>query len=116
MSEKLMAYCGLVCTECPAYIAKRTGDGALRAETARRWSRADFSVSPEEVSCDGCPVSGSELFKYCAACEVRSCATPRGITTCAECPDYACDKLEKLFEMVGSEAHETLDALRSSTA
>jgi hypothetical protein len=115
MSERLMAYCGLVCTECPAYIAKRTGDSALRAKTAKRWSGPDFSVSPEEVSCDGCAESGRELFRYCEACEVRSCAAPRGITTCAECPDYACDKLEKLFEMIGSETRETLDALRSGT-
>jgi len=29
MSAELTAYCGLVCMECPAYIAKRTGDDAL---------------------------------------------------------------------------------------
>lgn len=31
MSEKLIAYYGLMYTDCPAYIAKRTGDGFVRA-------------------------------------------------------------------------------------
>jgi hypothetical protein len=69
MSSKPTAYCGLICIECPAYVAKRTGDGALRAATAKMWSGPDFSVSPEEVSCDGCAEPGRELFRYCEACE-----------------------------------------------
>ena len=112
MSSKLMAHCGLVCTECPAYIAKRAGDDALRARTAERWSGPDFSVSPQDVSCDGCAVPEGERFKHCDACEVRRCAPPRGIATCAECPDYVCDKLKRLFALIGPEARETLDVLR----
>lgn len=112
MSEKLVAYCGLVCPECPAYIAKRTGDDALRARTAERWSGPGFSVSPQDVSCDGCAVPEGERFKHCETCEVRACAPSREITTCAECPDYACDKLEKLFALIGPEVREALDGLR----
>jgi hypothetical protein len=113
MSKKLIAYCGLVCTDCPAYIAKRTNDDALRAKTAERWSGPDFPVSAEEVHCDGCAVPESELFKYCRTCEVRGCASPRGVATCAECPDYACEKVEKLIAMIGSKIRDALDALRA---
>ena len=39
-----------------------------------------------------------------------------GITTCAECPDSACDETEGPLALVGPEARETLDALHSGTA
>ena len=113
MSEKLTAYCGLVCTEWPAYIAKRTGDDALRAKTAKRWSDPGFSVTAEEVSCDGCAVPEGVRFKYCDACGVRSCASARGVATCADCEDYACETLEGLIAMIGPEIRTALDALRT---
>ena len=113
MSEKLTAYCGLVCTDCPAYIAKRTGDGALRAETAERWSGPNFSVAAEEVSCDGCAVPGGDRFKYCDACEVRRCASSRGVATCAACEEYGCETLEGLIAMIGPQIRTALDALRA---
>jgi len=112
MAEKLTAYCGLVCTECPAYIAKRTGDDALRAKTAKRWSAPGFSVTADEVNCDGCAIAGGERFKYCDACEVRRCASSRSVATCADCEDYACETLERLIAMIGPEIRTALDALR----
>ena len=113
MSEKLTAYCGLACAECPAYVAKRTADDALRAKTAKAWSGPDFPVAAADVSCDGCTVPEGKRFKYCAACEVRDCASTRDLATCAECPEYGCDKLEKLIAMIGPEIRTTLDALRA---
>jgi len=113
MSAKLTAYCGLVCTDCPAYIAKRTGDDALRAKTAKRWSAPGFSVTAEEVNCDGCAVLEGTQFKYCDSCEVRGCASARGVTTCAACEDYGCEKLERLIAMIGPEIRTALDALRA---
>jgi hypothetical protein len=113
MSTKLTAYCGLVCTDWPAYIAKRTGDDALRAKTAERWSAPGFSVATEEVNCDGCTVPEGVRFKYCDACEVRQCASSRGVATCAECEDYACEKLERLIAMIGPEIRTALDTLRA---
>jgi hypothetical protein len=112
MTEKQMAYCGLVCTDCPAYIAKRTGDDALRVKTAEQWSAPDFAVSADEINCDGCTAEEGR-FVACEMCEVRACAVPRGFTTCAECADYACEKLEKLFAMIGPEARTNLDGLRA---
>jgi len=112
MSERMVAYCGLACEECPAFVAKRTGDEALQQATAKRWSGPEFPVAPEEVYCDGCSVTDGDLFKHCSICAVRSCAELRGVGTCAECPDYGCDKLEKLFSIVGVEARATLERLR----
>ena len=112
MPERLMAYCGLVSTDCSAYIAKRTDDDALRAKTAKQWAGPDFPVSPDEINCDGCTAL-SGRWKFCEACEARTCAVPRGIATCAECTDYSCERLDKLLKMIGPEARATLDALRA---
>jgi hypothetical protein len=112
MTKELRAYCGLVCTKCPAYIAKRTNDDALRAKTAKEWAGPDFPIKPEEVNCDGCTTKGGTHWKFCGMCEVHACAPGRGVSTCAVCADYGCGKLEKLLGMLGPEARANLQALR----
>ena len=73
--EKMIAKCGLVCSECPAYIATQKNDDALRAETAKKWSemfKADIKAS--DINCDGCQSESARLFSYCQTCEIRKCA------------------------------------------
>jgi hypothetical protein len=113
MPKKPVAHCGLVCPECPAYIAKRTSDDALRQRTARSWSGPGFEVAAQDVNCDGCLQTDGELFKHCAVCDVRACASSRGLGTCAECAEYSCDKLERLFGLIGQGARATLEDLRA---
>jgi len=112
MPETLMAYCGLQCSGCSAYIAKRTDDDALRARTAKAWSAPGFSIATDDVNCDGCRASEGR-FKFCQTCEVRTCAATRNIETCATCDEYACEKLEQLYTHVGPEARANLEALRT---
>ena len=57
-ANRIIAYCGLDCAECPAYIATRAGDEARLAETATEWSSDDYPVSAAEVPCDGCVQQG----------------------------------------------------------
>ena len=60
MAEKMIAYCGLVCTECPAYIATQADDKEALKRVAAQWSK-DFNApfTAEDCLCDGC-TSGSE--------------------------------------------------------
>ncbi|TXT57798.1 MAG: hypothetical protein BAJATHORv1_10505 [Candidatus Thorarchaeota archaeon] len=109
----MLAYCGLDCKECPAYRAKRSEDKYLQEKTAKEWSTAEWTVEPEEVSCDGCKSDG-DLFKHCAVCRVKSCAKTRNVTTCAHCEDYKCDKLETLLDVLGKNARTRLDKIRST--
>ncbi|MHA1484024.1 MAG: DUF3795 domain-containing protein, partial [Candidatus Thorarchaeota archaeon] len=88
MTEKMMSYCGLICTNCGAYIAKRTNDDELRSKTAKRWSSPEWTVKPEEINCDGCTSDSDELFKHCYECGVRACSRERSVETCAHCSDY----------------------------
>ncbi|MHA2108841.1 MAG: DUF3795 domain-containing protein [Candidatus Hodarchaeales archaeon] len=113
MSENI-AYCGLDCSQCPAFIAKQTNDQGLREKTAKEWSGGGFVVSAEQVNCDGCHEAKNNFF-HCTQCAVRNCASEKGMTTCAECNEYPCaDKLEALWNQLNvPHAKQTLEKLRN---
>lgn len=111
MHERLISYCGLICTECPAYQATRAGDENKAQETAELWSREyGHEIRVEDVWCDGCVVGGKKCA-HCRVCEIRSCAMNRNVQSCAHCPDYACDTLTKLLDMVPA-ARDVLESQR----
>ena len=112
MTDPMIAYCGLNCIECPAYIAYQTNDEALRKKTAKKWSTPDFPVSAEDIDCIGCKSTKPPIFKWCSRCEVRSCAIEHEVVTCAHCSDYSCEKIDKLMKMLGDEAKNQLESIR----
>lgn len=110
--DKIIAYCGLVCTDCPAYIATQADDQAMLQQTLEQW-QAEFNapnMTLQDVICDGC-LSGDRKCGHCAECDIRACGEERGVANCAHCDDYACEKLEKFFGFV-PDAKITLDAAR----
>ena len=107
--EKIIAYCGLVCTDCPAFIATRDNDVATLKQLAETWYQE--SDNAEYCLCDGCIADGRKN-NFCAQCQVRACALERGVVNCAHCDDYACDKLEAFWQMA-TEARATLDAIHA---
>jgi hypothetical protein len=108
----MVAYCGIVCTECPAFIATQNNDDAKRKETAELWSKKyNYDFKPEDINCDGCLVKTGRIIGYGAVCEIRKCGQAKGVENCAYCADYACEKLEKFFEMV-PQNKTTLDEIR----
>jgi hypothetical protein len=114
MVERMIAYCGLVCTECPAYVATQTGDMEALERVAAEWCEeynATFTVN--DCTCDGC-VSGSErLCSYCDDCEIRACAVERGVTNCAHCDDYGCERITGFFTFVPG-AKAVLEGVRQA--
>ena len=36
--QKIIAYCGLICSECPVYIVTQTGNEELKEQLARDYS------------------------------------------------------------------------------
>ena len=79
----MVAYCGLECDKCDAYIATQKNDDELRAKVAKQWK-----MDAEKLSCDGCK-SDNALFN----CDAKKCATAKGMPTCAHCDDFpSCDK------------------------
>ena len=113
--EKMIAYCGLICTECPAYIATQADDRAALERVAAQW-REEFNapnITVESVICDGCLTAEGRKCGHCFECEMRACAMERGVANCAHCEAYACDKLEGFFGFV-PEARATLEAVRAA--
>lgn len=108
-----LAFCGLNCSECSAFIARQTDDQALREKTAKEWTSGEFVVTPEQINCTGCH-SDEDCFFHCSQCAVRSCSSDKGFNTCAECSDYPCeDKLEALWSHLSPNARENLEKLRN---
>lgn len=111
--DEMIAFCGLRCHECGAFIATKNNDDEKRTEVAQLWSKEfNKDFKPEDIYCDGCLADGGHLFKYCKVCKIRKCGKEKQVVNCAHCNDYACDKLEKFFQMM-PDARKQLDEIRS---
>ncbi len=110
--EKIIAYCGLVCTDCPAYIATRNDDQEGLKKVPEQWSKEfKATLAPEDCLCDGCLTSTGRQISHCSECEIRACSIEKNVRNCAHCSDYSCQKLEKFFSF-SPEAKTTLEGIR----
>ncbi len=109
--EKVVAYCGLVCSDCIAFIATHENSDVKRREVAAIWTKEyGRAFKPEEINCEGCVKDGKH-FGYCDSCEIRKCGTSKGVANCAYCADYGCEKIAHFFT-VAPKAKETLEQIR----
>jgi hypothetical protein len=110
--DKIIAICGITCTECPAYIATQSNDDELRTKTAGEWSKMfNAEIKQEDINCDGCNTPGKKI-QHCTECEIRACGIDKGLMNCSQCSEYACEKLTEFFGQVPG-AKETLDKERN---
>ncbi len=112
--DEIVGMCGLICSDCPAYIATVEDDDTKRAATAKLWSE-QYGVEVEAVTIDclGCHASDDSVFTHPLKCAIRLCGKKRGVATCAHCEDYPCETLEEFFEMA-PDVRAILDAIRDS--
>lgn len=110
--ERMIAFCGTVCTECPAFLATERDDDDGRKKTAELWSKQyNADIKPEDINCKGCISEGGLIFGYCNVCEIRECGREHGLRNCAYCDEYVCEKLDKFFE-IAPEGKATLDEIK----
>ncbi len=110
---KLIGCCGVVCSECPGYLATQNDDWDERKRVAEMWSKIfNVKLTAEYVNCDGC-TGGGRVIDYCKTCEIRKCAVSKNLDNCAFCTEYPCEKLEKWFEHM-PEAREVLEEIRKT--
>lgn len=112
--DKIVAYCGLVCTDCPAFIATQADDRAALERVAAQW-REEYNspeITVDSVICDGCLTDEGRKCGHCAECEIRACGMERGIANCAHCPEYVCEQLEGFFGFV-PDARDMLDEIKA---
>ncbi|HYE11292.1 MAG TPA: DUF3795 domain-containing protein [Patescibacteria group bacterium] len=96
--ERIIAYCGLICNECPVFLATRENDLQKKVELANQYTSDTYQVIPADINCSGCTSSCSQAFKFCLECDIRLCGIEKEISNCAYCSEYPCSKLEKPFE------------------
>lgn len=111
--DRMVAYCGITCSGCEAYLATQANDNEALERVAKNWAKeyGAPNMTAEAVTCDGCTTPAGRLSSWPPQCPIRACAVERGVQNCGHCADYACEKLSKLFAE-GSEQRQTLDAIR----
>jgi hypothetical protein len=114
MNNRIIAHCGLICTDCPAYIATQANDQEALERTAAQWRKEYDSpdITAESIICDGCLTDEGRKCGHCFECKIRACGIERGIVNCGHCSDYACEKLEDFFGFV-PDARAVLDGVRN---
>ena len=106
--KKLIAYCGLDCEKCDAYIATQNNDQALREKTAKYWSELNgVEITAEMINCDGCRTDGRKT-PYCESlCQIKKCALSKKMETCGFCTQV------KNCPTVGMIIKSSTDALKN---
>ena len=113
METKMIAVCGITCTECPAYVATQGGDEEALARVTAEWSEAyGGDLSADDCRCNGCLATEGPWMSHCSECKMRACGTENMVENCAHCAEYACEKLTEFFGFA-PEAKATLDTIRS---
>lgn len=107
----MIAYCGLDCSKCDAYLATIENSDIKRMETARKWSKMlRHKIKPEQVNCEGCRSGGMNFF-HCTKCKIRQCCISKNIDHCAACTKYICSMLAPFLKLA-PEAGLALEKLR----
>ena len=84
----MIAYCGLDCEKCDAYLATIRDDQELREKTAKLWSELNNTpILPEHINCEGCRMNGIKTVYCDSFCPIRQCALKKDVTTCGDCPE-----------------------------
>jgi hypothetical protein len=118
MKKQELAYCGLDCDSCPAFIATKNNDNILRQKTAEKWTQeygkylGGRVLTPEDINCRGCRSKTKVLFVGCSICPIRKCAKEKGVKSCVFCRDF--DKCEMIngFFSCHEQAKQNLRALQ----
>lgn len=86
--KDMIAYCGLNCEKCDAYLATIHDDQVLREKTAKLWAELNQApILPEHINCQGCRVEGVKTVFCDSLCEIRQCALKKGVAACGDCPE-----------------------------
>ncbi len=97
----MISFCGIVCSECPAFLARKDNwDLERKREIAEKWAKQfDHSgLTAEDISCEGCLSDSENVFSHCKECEIRACGKEKALKNCAYCSEYACAKLKEFFK------------------
>lgn len=111
-NKKIIGCCGIVCNECPAFLATEKNNSEMKNKTAKSWSKYfGKNIAPDEINCWGCHIQNKPHFTYWDDCKIRKCSNSKNLKNCAYCKNYPCEKLNKFHEWC-SYAKPTLEKIR----
>ncbi len=95
-----IAYCGLDCEKCEAYIATKNNDNALREKVAKLWSELNnVTITPDMINCDGCRENGRKTPFCESLCRIRQCGLEKKYNTCGDCAQLeSCEKVGMIIK------------------
>lgn len=94
-----VAYCGLLCHECPLYIATKNNDLQAKEKLAVECSTDKITFTANDMTCEGCFWDKNDSSKMCGDCEIRKCAKDKSIDNCGVCSTYPCEIIERHLPM-----------------
>jgi len=113
--SSLIAFCGIDCGECKAFVATQNEDAEMKRVVAEEWSKLyGHQMKPEDINCVSCVVVDGRHVGYCAICEIRTCGAKKKVQNCAYCIEYKCGKLEKIHTR-SPKAKDRLEQVRKQT-
>jgi hypothetical protein len=91
--EPILTKCGYRCDLCLAYKPNLEKHPENKQILSDGWhTYFGFRIPPEDIYCEGClSMDGKQID---SSCPVRPCVIEQGITNCALCDEYICEKLE----------------------
>jgi hypothetical protein len=113
--ERILAFCGLNCAECEAYVATQAHDAAAIQAVVEKWKVENnlTRLTAESVMCDGCLTASTQVCSYCYECPVRACAQQRGVESCGLCAEFSnCATINEFLSMAPV-ARDTLNAIHA---
>ena len=112
--NKAIGFCGIICSECPAFIATQNNDDKERDRIAKEWTKEyKHEFKTEDINCDGCVTLEGKHIGYCSECVIRNCAIEKSVKNCAYCEDCICEKLNNFFDMA-PHVKELLEEIRKN--
>ncbi len=108
---RILGVCGIVCSECGAYLATQADDLGAKQRVLAQW-RVEYNapnLDLSAVTCDGCTaVGGRQSTAHLPVCDTRKCVIEHAVPNCGHCPEYVCDNLDPWFQAVPG-ARQVLD-------
>ena len=91
----MISACGVLCSNCPAFEGAKKGL-AHQQMVVEAWERIyGLKEIPEHITCGGCLSSDADVFHTSRTCTARLCCRAKGFSSCAECSNESCAKLER---------------------
>ncbi len=104
--SRMIARCGLICSNCPTFLATKNNDDVARQKTVILYAeKYGFDLQLEDINCDGCLTVSGRQIDFCQTCDIKQCCSSRGLENCVLCDEQQVDKRSGgsiLIAMLGS--------------